>query len=73
MSKKGKKRRIWDTCVGVALLVPTLNQMENPLSLLNVHLGRMVIEGVDAGVLVVLVLKEMASFFLGDDGLGMVE
>jgi hypothetical protein len=58
--------------MGMALLVPTLNQMENPLSLLDDCPGEFVFKGIDAGVFVVLI-KEMALFFLGDYRLGMVE
>ena len=52
--------------------MPALNQVKNPLSLLNIHLGHMVIEGVDTRV-GRFFIKEMMFFCASDYRLGMVE
>jgi len=49
-----------------------LNQMENPLSFFDVHLSPKIIEGVDAGVFVILT-KEMALLWTSYYRLDVVE
>jgi hypothetical protein len=58
ISKRGKRGEE-GTYIGVALLVPTLNQMEHSLSFLHIPLGGKVIKSVDSGV---TLAEEMALF-----------